>query len=424
MKKLLGLVLLALAIFGTVKVVGNTSKQSAPMRSGNSAYDAGRKAGQYCAPLFFVAIGIFGLRLLLQSDDSRPAPPPRRTPAAGDPSLRVGGNTFASNPALLRLNSGQWLAANPWVIVVSSCFAAAGVVVFFIKLPVGIVLLLTAGVVLFRELRFARRKFFQGDVCPGVVLSTQQNLVAVYTDLKAASIAPRPAIKILKQPLRRITTEAAYDGMRVAAAALYFGNVRQAAWWNFMPEVIQCVIQDPAEIERVTGSITEEEWQALDAGLAQIAVAKPGLYRVSSANSAAATAPDGAPRNEPDFVPAQPWFKSKFAIIGLSVLGGILGLIIVVNVVALMSRRVHPRSAMPPSGLAMPPPAANFASPQQPTQSGPFAVGGQVEANWAGGWILGTITSINPGGFTLMVQLQDARFPGPILLSTNQLRRK
>jgi hypothetical protein len=210
----------------------------------------------------------------------------------------------------------------------------------------------------------------------------------------------------------------------VAAAALYFGNVRQAAWWNFMPEVIQCVIQDPAEIERVMGSITEEEWQALDAGLARIAVAKPGLYRVSSANSAAATAPDGAPRNEPDFVPAQPWFKSKFAIIGLSVLGGILGLMFVVNVVALMSRRVDHRSAMPPPGPAMPSPAANFASPQQPTQSGLFAVGGQVEANWAGGWILGTITSINPGGFTLMVQLQDARFPGPILLSTNQLRRK
>jgi hypothetical protein len=51
-------------------------------------------------------------------------------------------------------------------------------------------------------------------------------------------------------------------------------------------------------------------------------------------------------------------------------------------------------------------------------------VDGSVQANWAGGWIPGKITRIVAGGHAAMVKLEDARFPAPIVLSTNQLRVK
>ena len=422
MKRIIGLVLVVLAIVGTVGVIRNSSQGAATPATGNSAYDSGRQAGKKTAPVVLVVMGLVGLWLLLKSDDEmRPAAPQRQAPAARSPTLRAGQNTFASNPALLRLNTGQWLAANSWVLIVSSCFAIAGVVFLFIKLPVAIVLLITAIILIVRKTRQARQKFFMGDVCPGVVLYAEQNLVAVFTDLKAGGNAARPAVKILKQPLHRFTTEPAYDGMRVAAAALYYGNVRQAAWQDFSPEVINCVVRDPEEIARVLGSIPEPAWQDLDNCLAQVAVAKPGLYRIWDASSAA-----GASQGETDFAPAKPWFKTTPAIIGLSVLGAIAALIVGLPVLGLVSRSMNHRNAISHRINPAPPPAMMNPPmmPSQPTQTGPFAVDGKVEANWAGGWIPGKITSIHPGGFTVMVQLDDSRFPMPIMFPTNRIRLK
>ena len=208
-------------------------------------------------------------------------------PPPGHPSLRGDLNTFASNPAMLRISIWEWLAANPSTIYVALGMAVAGMAVVFVKFPIGAVLLGSSVVFLFREIRDAKGKFFGGDVCPGVVLSAQQNLVAVYTDLVFGGSRPYPVIQIMKQPLHRMTTGQAYDGMRVAAAAVYVGDGKAPAWRNFWPEVINCVVHDTTEIERVFGSISEREWQMLDACLAQIPEAKPGLHHIPPASLAA-----------------------------------------------------------------------------------------------------------------------------------------
>jgi hypothetical protein len=422
MRRIIGLALLVLAIIGTVNVVRKFSQGDTAQPTGNSAYDSGKKAGKYTAPVVLLVIGIFGLRLLLSSDGARPASPQRKpsssTPA-GDPSLRGAQNTFASNPALIDLNAGAWLAANPPVLIVASALAVAGLVLLFIKLVPGIVLVATAGIVLQRAFKEAKQKFRSGDVCPGVVLSAQQNLVAVFTDLRTSNLQ-RPAIKILKQPLNRFTTEPAYDGMRVAAAALYHGSRQQSAWQNFSPEVINCVVRDPDEIARVLGSISEPEWQTLDGWLAHIPVAKPGLYRMWEAVAA-----DGSVQVEAAGDSSTPWFKTKPAIIGLSIFGVIVGLFVGLHVLGSVAGWMNHRNAT--SHRARPAPSSsslNAPKPWEPTQTGPFVVGGKVEANWAGGWTPGKITSINGGGFSVMVQLEDSRWPTPIVLSTNQLRPK
>lgn len=447
MKRIIGLALLILALIGTVNFVRKLSSDDAAPPSGSSAYDSGKKAGKFTAPVVLVALGIFGLKLLLSSDDERPAAPVRRTPgsavAPGQPALRGGQDTFASNPARLKLNAGAWLAANPAVIAVIGGVTLAGVVVLFLKPVAGIALLVTAGIVFYRAVQEAKQKFFAGDVCPGVVLSAAQNLVAVFTDLKAGGNLPRPAIKILKQPLNRMTAEPAYDGMRVAAAALYHGNVQAAAWQNFSPEVIHCVVADPEEIARVVGSISESEWQALDGWLAHIPVAKPALYKLWEMNLAVTGEAEPA-------APAKPWFKTIPAIIAFSVVGAIFGLVLlayVIGTIGLHRMRQAPANPTPPrysapaasgtlpSGVTVTTPthAGNPSNapmptpplpPETPPQVGAFAVGSAVQANWAGGWIPGTITKINYGGHSMMVKLNDARFPYPIVLNTNQLRLK
>src|SRR5262245_56517455 len=163
MKRIFGLILLALAVwFGTNIAKKMSAPDSGPPRTGSAAYQAGQKAGGALAVVVTAGMGLLGLWLLISGGgDYVPAPPPpKRSPAAPaeipparDPSLRGAHNTFASNPARLKLNAGQWLAANPWIIVACSILAFVGAVVALIKLPVGIVLIVTAGIVLLIQVR-------------------------------------------------------------------------------------------------------------------------------------------------------------------------------------------------------------------------------------------------------------------------------
>jgi hypothetical protein len=384
-------------------------------------------------------------------------PDPGDQPPPPDPSLRGGQNTFATNPAMLKLNAGPWLAANPSTIYVTLGFVLVGLVVIFFKWLPGTALLVAALWNFFKDIRQAKQKFWGGDVCPAVVLSAQEGLVAAYTDLVAAGDRPYPAIQIFKQPLHRFTTGAAHDGMRVATAAFYFGNVREDAWKNFQPEVINCVIHDPVEIERVLNSIPEEQWQMLDACVASLADRKEGLHHVDlsgAANGQLATV---------TVIPPKPWFLSREAmapLVAIAIIAVILAFAGITAFVGKNKTQKQPESSRPVPGLviqrpampqspAMPQPPVmpqpgptptlpaaaqhpssppqnfpNHAPPQQPAQTGPFSVGSAVEADWAGGWVPGKITAVNYGGFSVMVQLEDGRFPQPIVLGTNQIRLK
>jgi hypothetical protein len=432
MKRIFVLLLLLLAIAALSGSMFGDALAAGTQPSNSAAYEQGRAIGKYAVPVVLAVLVLFILSRLRQSSDRPPAPPARRSassalPRPRDPSLRGGQNTFASNPARLQLGASQWLAANPWVPAAAACLGVIGIILLFIKAAPGIVFLIVAGLLVFRQVKQAKQKFFMGDVCAGVVISAQHNLVGVFTDLVAGGNVPRPAIKILKQPLHRMTTEPAFDGMRVAAVALYFGNVRQQAWQDFMPEVINCVIRDPDQIARVVGSISEQQWQALDTYLSQVPEARPGLYRMWN------LAPAAAGHAEPVYSTGRPWFRSAPAIVALTVFGSIIGLMLVVSVLGSFLRAMDARKAgrgrtIPPAPPSMPqferevPPPPFAPGPPRPTRAGPYAVGASVSANWAGQWTPGKIVSINPGGFTAMVQFEDQRFPQPILLPTNQIR--
>jgi hypothetical protein len=63
--------------------------------------------------------------------------------------------------------------------------------------------------------------------------------------------------------------------------------------------------------------------------------------------------------------------------------------------------------------------------PPRPTYTGhvgAYKRGQEIEANWAGGWIPGTVIEPLGRGISYRVQLEDRRFPHPLVLSTNMLR--
>lgn len=311
-------------IFGLICIIGSIALGVAMFKqqAGDSSDNKGNKVTRHSAP---VVLLVLGMRLLFAGGSggsislSLPKRSSQRDISAGlpgNPALRGGQDTFATNPAQLDLNFIHWLAANPRHIVFYAATGLTGLVLFVVKWQVGVALLIAGGIAFWRTRQDMRRKFVIGDVCPGVVLSAEKGLVAVLTDLKAATNVARPAIKILKQPLRKIKIYALQDGMRVASVAEYYGNVHETTWKNFFPEVIPCSVHDEVENQRILASIPEAQWQALDQHLAQIPEPNPGLYRLWGGNLAA------------DVGAAVPWLQRKAVRIGLIVFA-CLGLAIV-----------------------------------------------------------------------------------------------
>ncbi len=112
-----------------------------------------------------------------------------------------------------------------------------------------------------------RVRFIYGDINPGIIV--KKNLVAVLTNL---GIDGREyyALKILAQPVRKMTGGLGEPGERVAAACEYVGSLSANRWRDFDFELVQCATRNEATVERVMRSIPEEEWQALEDAVASI----------------------------------------------------------------------------------------------------------------------------------------------------------
>lgn len=402
MKRIVGVLFLILAVIATVNLVRQSGKPSSPRRSGSPAYERGQEIGRYAAPVLLFGLSFW---LLFRSRPARQS----GLSALAHPDYEDAPGTVASNPGRLQLNSNRWLAANPTIALIIGAMLLAGLGVAFLKVVPGIVLMGAGLYFGFQALHEARHKFRQGDVCPGVVLSNAAGLVAVITDLNTQGGPPCPAIKILRQPLHRMNPPAT-DGQRVAAVALYCGDVRAVVWNDFTPEVIDCVVSDPAEIARVVATIPEAQWQQLEAGLTRVPPAQPGLYPLGIERSETAPA-----------LPAASWWQRPRARLGVIVLGvGVAMLLIAVGLSwANNSRRSRP---FPPGGAPSPTPPPQAFPAAGAKAAGGYQPGQKIEANWAGGWIPGTIIEPFGGGMSYRVQLEDSRFQYPMVLSTNRLR--
>jgi len=126
--------------------------------------------------------------------------------------------------------------------------------------------------------------FERGDVCPGVVVNEKPLLVASLADLTAGDGA-YPAIKIRREPANRFPGDSGKYGKRVATIARYDGTPtgHTLCWTNFHPRPVQCVTDDPAEIQRLLREIKPQQWTELQQGVKRLPRPfRPGLYRLTS----------------------------------------------------------------------------------------------------------------------------------------------
>jgi hypothetical protein len=122
------------------------------------------------------------------------------------------------------------------------------------------------------DIALVRQTYRLGEVRPGVVVSTHPPLVAVSADLASQSGIPRPAIKILRQPLQKIHGGTPPIGTLLAAVAI------RGDQDHFHPQVVRCATSDEVEIGRVTGSLGQQDWNELQTNLSRCSSQTPGLH--------------------------------------------------------------------------------------------------------------------------------------------------
>ena len=122
--------------------------------------------------------------------------------------------------------------------------------------------------------------FRYGCVNPAVVVSREDRLIAVFTDLTTGR-GDYPVIKVLHHPLSLMSSVDPRVGTRLATIATYRGDDEERHWRDFHPHAVNCVTTDGSEIRRVLQSIPAEDWDSLQRGLQQVPRPfKPGLYFV------------------------------------------------------------------------------------------------------------------------------------------------
>jgi hypothetical protein len=279
--------------------------------------------------------------------------------------------TVASNPGRLKV---QWLKCVTSFPVMPIVF----VVLLIISLILGLayrpaIFIVAAGLVLTaaREFKMMQVKFISGCVNPGVVVSTSPYLVAVYTDL-AKQGGFRPAVKIIRQPLGRMTGGAPALGARVATAALYYGGGSDA-WRDFVPVVVNCVTSNQADINRMTRSISANDWRDLDQALASLNDNRKGLHTLWDGDRAG-----NARRSRQQFQP---------------VLGVVVVALIVIVIVMNWKGKGTNVQSNPAPNFSQPPPI--YVAPPAVQAKPKYAVGDNVEVLWGEKWFPATVVKVD-----------------------------
>jgi hypothetical protein len=120
----------------------------------------------------------------------------------------------------------------------------------------------------FPERPLLREQFSHGCTNPAVVVSERPYLIAVATGLGNTQDGPYyPVVKIVPQPLDKMTGGPPKIGLKLATIALYERGPAVDRWETFDPIVVNCVTSNEEDIQRVFDSIEPEAWENLDKDL-------------------------------------------------------------------------------------------------------------------------------------------------------------
>ena len=188
---------------------------------------------------------------------------------------------MASNPGKVRLHYWHYFRCYPTWPMIFGCLPLlflAPALLWHWAFWTGFVLFLVPNWLLWSRMKW---RGLYGNADPAVVVATDPYLVAVLTDMGTTSEG-YPMVKILAQPLKRMTGGPPRKNTRLAAVALY-GGVASDHWIDFFPAVVNCLTTNKRVIAGVMASIPEKEWQALTEALNHVPKPyRPGLYWIQS----------------------------------------------------------------------------------------------------------------------------------------------
>lgn len=190
------------------------------------------------------------------------------------------GPAAATNLAATRVEWPRYYRSYPAQLVVGLGAILVGMTAA-IALPQPAYLLLAAAGAWYIawDVSSVKRLFRLGEVRPAVVVSTHPPLIAVSADLRSTAASPRPAVKILRQPLKRLHGGIPPVGTQLAAVALPGDR------WQFNPQILRCATADEVEVGRVTGTLGPQDWQELDELLNRCPARASGVYTLWDDNA-------------------------------------------------------------------------------------------------------------------------------------------
>lgn len=109
-----------------------------------------------------------------------------------------------------------------------------------------------------------------GCLNPAVVLSDQDQLVAVFTSLTARGDTPTPVVKVVRERLDMIDGARTTTGAGFAAASLYSRTKEswaQARWHDFSPLIVDCLVDDRLGCENAKSRLKPLAWKCLNTAL-------------------------------------------------------------------------------------------------------------------------------------------------------------
>lgn len=188
-------------------------------------------------------------------------------------------NTAASNPGKFQASILQYAKAYPkWPFV-----WFGGLAISLLLCIATLWFLIVAAFFAFSSWFYCSRlksQFVAGCVNPGIIVSLQPPLVAIYTDLTKGG-NEFPVVKLEAHPIHRMSTGAAEKGQKVTTVAFYESMEDELEHWtDFTPRLTACATTDRRVIQKQLKSIESEDWASLKSALSQ--VPKPwtaGLYR-------------------------------------------------------------------------------------------------------------------------------------------------
>jgi len=191
--------------------------------------------------------------------------------------------TVASNPGNIKISKLRYLRSYPtWFWIWHGLGLICALLCYFVSL-LFIPLVLFFGFCCFLYWRRVTTQFRSGCANPAKVVSIDPPLVAAFTNLTKGALETN-IIKIAKQPIKKFSTGMPTLGQKIATIALYENGFPESQHWSsFDPKPVNCVTGNDASINQVLSTFTQEDWQELEVGLAQVPQPfKPGHYRVYS----------------------------------------------------------------------------------------------------------------------------------------------